>query len=327
MTPNAVDAPRPDLPSAPPPNDRTQNPIAASSRFGLRIFFWLAGHARWVLRVIKPLGVWLAVKSSAKIRAATAANARRIFRADLPNSLCLAFAREVVGHFYDFVVDIARSRSMTAAELRGRIESIAGRDAYLAHRREGSGAIIITAHMGSFEVGLAALAEVEPHIHVVFKRDAMDGFETLRRTLHKTLGIHEAPIDDGWDTWMRLRDALESNHVVVMQGDRAMPGQKAQAVPVLGGRLMLPLGPVKLAQISGSPIVPVFAVRSPSGRCRVFAEPPIRVDPAADLVDGVHPALIEWGKVIEKYIAAYPGQWLVLDRAFVEDTTTSPSVV
>jgi len=32
-----------------------------------------------------------------------------------------------------------------------------------------------------------------------------------------------------------------------------MPGQKAQAVRILGGHLMLPLGPVKLAQISGEP--------------------------------------------------------------------------
>ena len=252
-----------------------------------------------------------------------AANARRIFGNELSDVRCVAFAGQVVGQFYDFVVDVGASRSETAEQIRQRIESIAGRDAYLAHRREGGGAIIVTAHMGSFEVGLAALTDVEPHIHVVFKRDAMSGFEALRHRLHQTLGIHEAPIDDGWGTWMRLREALEINQVVVMQGDRAMPGQKAQAVPVLGGHLMLPLGPVKLAQLSGSKIVPVFAIRSPAGRCRVFAEPPIRVDPEAELVGGVHPALLEWGKAIEKFIAAYPDQWLVLDRAFVEDTTAS----
>jgi len=319
--------PGPNSPVAPPPRYQNQSGIGAPSRLGLGIFFWLSAHARWVLQLIKPLGVWLALKSSAKVRASTAANARRIFGADTSDARCLAFARQVVAQFFDFVVDVARSRSMTAGQIRQRIESISGRDAYLAHRREGGGAIIVTAHMGSFEVGLAALADVEPHIHVVFKRDEMGGFETLRRSLRQTLGIHEAPIDDGWNTWMRLRDALANNHVVVMQGDRAMPGQKAQAVPVLGGHLMLPLGPVKLAQISGAKIVPVFALRSPTGCCRVFAEAPIRVDPAAELVGGVHPALLEWGKVIEKFVAAYPEQWLVLDPAFVEDTVTAASNV
>lgn len=318
MTQRFVDMPRATR-SAAPSQARVGSEIDAPSRLGLGAFFWLSAHARWVLWLIKPLGVRLAVKSSAKVRNSTAANARRIFRDRLSDAACAAFARRVVGQFYDFCVDVARSRSMTAGQIRARIESIEGRDAYLAHRREGGGAIIVTAHMGSFEIGLAALAEVEPHIHVVFKRDAVGAFESLRSNLHRILGIHEAAIDDGWGTWMQLRDALESNHVVVMQGDRAMPGQKAQAIPVLGGHLMLPLGPVKLAQISGTKIVPVFAIRSPTGRCRVFAEPPIRVDPDAELIGGIHPALLEWGRVIEKFVSAYPEQWLVLDPAFAED--------
>jgi len=264
--------------------------------------------------------VWGGVHCSAKIRTATSANARRILGSDLSDRRCAKFAANVVGHFYDFVVDVGRAASMTPRELRRQIDAIEGRDDYLSHRQRGGGAIILTAHMGSFEVGLAALVDVEPDVHVVFKRDAMDGFETIRHSLRERLGVHEAPIDDGWETWMRLRDALERNHVVVMQGDRAMPGQKAQAVPVLGGHVMLPLGPIKLAQISGSPIVPVFAIRTSSDRCRLFAQAPIHVDPEARLVDGVHPALLEIGRVLEKFIAAYPEQWLVLDAAFVEDS-------
>jgi lauroyl/myristoyl acyltransferase len=33
----------------------------------------------------------------------------------------------------------------------------------------------------------------------------------------------------------------------------------------------------------------------------------------------VHPALLQLGRVIEKFIAAYPQQWLILAPAFVED--------
>ncbi len=208
---------------------------------------------------------------------------------------------------------------MTTADLRGRIESIDGRDAYVDFRKRGGGAIIVTAHMGSFEVALAALAEVEPDVHVVFKRDAVDGFETIRRNLREHLGIHEAAIDEGWTTWIGLRDALERNHVVVMQGDRAMPGQKSQAVPILGGHLALPLGPVKLAQITGSPIIPVFAIRQPSGRCRLVAETPIHVQTEIPALSGIDPTLWQIGKVLEKYLGTYPEQWLVLEAAFVED--------
>jgi len=309
----------------PPPvchsTPRSRNLRHAIADFWLRLLFGLARNAPWILRTFKRPGVWATVRFSQKVRRATFANATRILGRDISARRRDAFATAVVGSFFDFVVDVGRSSAMTAVQLHAQIESVEGRDAYVAHRQAGGGAIIATAHMGSFEVGLASLVDVEPHIHVVFKRDSQDGFESIRRALRTTLGVHEAAIDDGWETWIRLRDALESNHVVVMQIDRAMPGQKAQAVPILGGHVLLPIGPVKLAQISGSPIVPVFTVRTATGRCRVMAEAPIRVDSDAALIDGVHPALLQLGKVIEKYIAAYPEQWLVLDPAFVEDLT------
>src|SRR5947209_3756360 len=239
-------------PAARPPSSASQIEIGAPSRFWLRLFFWCSVHARWLLWLVRPLSVWIAVQTSAKLRPSITANARRILPSELSESGYRAFARRVVGQFFDCAVDIARSGSMSAAQLRSRIESIEGREAYLAHRSQSRGAIILTAHMGSFEIGLAALRDVEPQIHVVFKRDAMDSFEMIRQRTRATLGIHEAPIDEGWDTWMRLRDALQRNEVVVMQGDRAMPGQKAQAVPVRGGHLVLRLGPMKRAHIRGS---------------------------------------------------------------------------
>lgn len=323
MKPIAVDELRSPPLAASAPAARSPLFRRAAAGFWLRAFFRLARNAEWILRILKRPAIWSTVRFSPKVRRAAFANARRILGRDISDARCESFAKAVVGSFFDFVVDVGRCSAMSASQLQSQIESVTGRDAYLAHRKQGGGAIIATAHMGSFEVGLAALTDVEPNIHVVFKRDALDGFESLRTALRKTLGVHEAPIDDGWDTWMGLREALAANHVVVMQADRAMPGQKAQAVPMLGGHVLLPIGPVKLAQISGSPIVPVFTVRTPAGRCRLFAEAPIRIDPDAPLIDGVHPALLQLGKVIEKYVAAYPEQWLVLDPAFAEDAVTS----
>jgi lauroyl/myristoyl acyltransferase len=321
VNPLAIDtiAPRPAdadtvPPAAPPP------PPGAAARFWLRQLFRCARFTPWVLRAMKPTAMFFTARCSQKIRHATRANARRLIGPTLTEGQYRDFTGSVIASFYDFVYDVGCCGT-SRQELQERIESIEGRAEFVAHRREGRGAIIWTAHMGSFEVGLAALTEVEQNIHVVFKRDPSDHFETSRRQLRDTLGVREAPIDDGWGTWMKLRDALAANHVVVMQGDRAMAGQKAQAVPILGGHVLLPLGPVRLAEISGSPIVPVFTLRTKSGRCRVIAEAPVRIDPNAPAVDGIHPALVQLGKVLEKYLARYPEQWLVLDPAFVEDAT------
>ena len=104
-----------------------------------------------------------------------------------------------------------------------------------------------------------------------------------------------------------------------MQGDRAMPGQRSQAVPFLHGHLRLPLGPVKLAQLTGSPIIPVFLVRGQRGGFCVHLAEPIEVDPNAEPIDGVDPAVRAIGRTIESFVARFPEQWLVLNRAFVED--------
>jgi phosphatidylinositol dimannoside acyltransferase len=273
---------------------------------GLRTLFALATHAPWALRPLRPVATRLTLAAAPGVRAAVEANARRLL-GRVPHG----FARDVVGSFYDFVTDLARAGGLTPAGLRRQVVAVEGREHYLALRRAGGGAVLVTAHMGSFEVGLAALRDVEDDVHVVFKRDAFDGFETLRRRVRRTLGVHEAAIDDGLPVLLRLRDTLRANGVVVLQADRAMPGQKSAPVPFAGGHLRVPLGPLKLAQAAGCPVVPVFAVREGAGRVRVWLGSAI--DPAAD------DAPLRMAAAVETFVRRHPTQWLVLHRAFVED--------
>ena len=119
---------------------------------------------------------------------------------------------------------------------------------------------------------------------------------------------------------MRLRDALLADEVVVLQGDRVMPGQKGEPVGFLGGTLLLPAGPVKMALATGAPIVPIFSVRTGDAKVRLFIEEPIDVQPDdGDAAGAAHPALIEWAAVLERYVRSYPDQWLMLRPAWCED--------
>ena len=118
--------------------------------------------------------------------------------------------------------------------------------------------------------------------------------------------------------WVRLRDALLADEAVVLQGDRVMPGQKGEAVPFLGGTLLLPSGPVKLALATGAPIVPILSVRTARGKVKLFVEPPIEVD-AAGGPGAAREALLRWAAVLEKYVRSYPDQWLMLEPALAED--------
>ena len=64
-------------------------------------------------------------------------------------------------------------------------------------------------------------------IHVVFQRDDRASFDRLRSKLRSKLGVAEAAIDDGWSIWGRIcGKSLEADEVVLIQGDRVMPGQR-----------------------------------------------------------------------------------------------------
>lgn len=288
--------------------------------FWLDALFWHAEHAPLLLRFTRGLFTRLVFRCSPSVRAGTLANAARVLGPGATPAQHRRLARAVVGNFILFCHDVGRSMRMSADELFGRIETLEGEAHYDAARAMRRGAIVVTAHMGSFEVGMAALRRRDERVHVVFRRDAFGRFERMRSALRAKLGVVEAPVDEGWTVWLRLRDALLRDEVVVLQGDRVMPGQKGERVPVLGADMLLPAGPVKLALATGAPIVPVFSIRTPSGGVRLCVEPAITVD-AGD-PDAVDRAMRQLAGVIGKYVAAYPEQWLMLQPAWCADTAT-----
>jgi KDO2-lipid IV(A) lauroyltransferase len=298
------------LPESQPTESRVR-PDAES--VWLERLFQLAENMPRLLKLLHVPFARIAFRCSPAIRAGTLANAGRILGSDSTPRQRAALGRRVVESFILFCHDVGRSMRTSAEDLYARIEQIDGHERYAAARAMRKGAIVVTAHMGSFEVGMAALRRHDANVHVVFRRDAFGRFERMRSALRAKLGVIEAPVDDGWTVWMRLRDALLRDEVVVLQGDRVMPGQKGERVRVMGGEMMLPAGPVKLALATGAPIVPVFAIRTPAGGVRLCVEPAIM---AAD----VDTAMREIADVIATYVRTYPEQWLTLQPAWCEDS-------
>ena len=300
-------------------------PFAEGSRAGrvwadfwTRCLFWAAPRFPRLMQAAKSLFLWFAVRSES-VFAGPASNARRIFQRELGPKEERAFARQVVGSMYDFILDIGRSAAYGRDDFLRQIEAIDNREAYIKARAAGKGAVVVTAHMGSFEVGVAALAEHEKRIHVVFKRDVNGHFERMRQQLRRRLGVIETALDEDANAWMRLRDALQADEIIVIQGDRVMGGQKGLRVAFLGGHLLLPTGPAKLALASGAPLIPVFALRTPGGRIRIRIEEPIWLSEALPVADAVAEAVQRWTRILERVVSEHPEQWLLLRPAFCED--------
>lgn len=290
--------------------------------FWMRFLFYCAGRAQWFMRLSEPVFIRLSrVAFRDALRRGPRLNAGRL----LPPQTTVAererFVDQVLRSFYRFIYEVGRGGRCDREAILAQVSTVVGREHYEQARSTRRGVIVATAHLGSFEVGMAALRNMEPKVHVVFQRDAFSSFDQIRAQLHRRLDVVDAPVEDGPNVWIRLRDALQADEAVLIQADRVMPGQKGVAVPFLGGHLEMPLGPVKLARISGAPILPVFAVRDPDRRIRLIIEPAIEVGPGEESARGGQPSrpMLALAATIERQLKQWPEQWLMLQPAWMED--------
>jgi KDO2-lipid IV(A) lauroyltransferase len=298
----------------------------ASANFWREFLYWWAAHCPVFVRVTGPFFLWFAMRFSKALCDGPAVNARRILGPDASEADVKRLRNKIVRSAYTSIYELGRAARSTPDQLRQWTESSEGRDHYFAAREAHQGAILVTAHLGPFEVGAAALMDREPNIHVLFHHDARASFDQLRKKLRRKLHIQEAAVDDGWSIWAELRDALAKDHVVLIHGDRVMPGQRGVPVPFFDGHVLMPPGPVKLAMVSGSPIIPLFSVRTRVGRCSVTIEEPIFVDRDSGPVDANHPAMRRIAKSIERHVRARPDQWAVYERAWCEDQIADTTI-
>jgi len=290
-----------------------------SANFWLEFLFWWTEHAPSVVWWTRGFFLSFAWRFGTKMRKNTLANARGVLGDSADEAMCVALAKGMIRSFYVAIYELGCSLRVPKEELKRRIDSVEGKENYLNARRSHRGAVIVTAHLGSFELGTAALVDHENRIHVVFRRDSSRRFDRLRSRLRERLGVVEAPIDEGWKTWARLRDALVADEIVMVQGDRVMPEQKGVPVPFLGRHLLMPAGPFKLALAAGAPIIPIFSLRTSVGRLRVVVEEPIIVSREDGPLDARHPAMLSLARAIEKHVREHPEQWLMVEPLWFGD--------
>lgn len=300
----------------------------AAAAFWLGHLFWGARYCTWYPRITRKFwmnAIWF---FSPTLRETTLTNARRLAGPDATRAKQRRLARSIIDHFFQFILDLGASSRMTVQQLCQRIGRTIGQEHYNQAVAMGRGVIIATAHLGSFETGMAALVAQGARVHVLFRRDSFANFEAIRARTRQQLGVTEHSVDDGLATWMRLRDALRNEDVVLIQADRAEPGQSGQAVPFMGGHIRLPTGPVRLAQIAGAPIVPVFSYKGHDGLVQIHISKPILVEPSADAAAATsampekgqpHPALLQYACELEKHVSLFPEQWLMLQPLWLED--------
>ncbi len=216
-------------------------------------------------------------------------------------------AAMVRGHasvWFDFLAFASRPPEKAAM----LVESVVGFSRLVEGRLKGKGVLLVTAHLGNWEIGGLMLAEVKEPIHVVLVPDMFSGVERVRRRLHSRAGVVEIPVDRSFVPTLSVLRALERNAVVAMQGDRDFDNTGI-AVPFFGRKAYFPRGPLRVAMATGAAVLPAFIVRVSDGRYRAIIEEPLEIDRSGDRDSALARNLARYVAVLERYILAYPDQW------------------
>lgn len=274
-------------------------------------------------RAVRSFFLFFAWRCSRSIRRGTLSNARWLLGPQSTVQQRTKLAKSVVRRFYDFICEFGHSMHMSLDELKQFIGEVHGEEHFTAARASRNGLIMVTAHLGSFERGVAGLLAIERIIHVLYHPDQLSRFEEMRSEHRQRVGVIEAPVTEGVATWMKLRDVLQNDGAVLIPADRMMPGQVGLKVPFCGGHIRIPAGPLKLAMTTGSPVVPVFSICRPDGKVDIYIEPALRMPEPPQRVTADHPAVLELAGTLERYITRYPQQWMMLHPVWCEDTEAS----
>jgi lauroyl/myristoyl acyltransferase len=177
-----------------------------------------------------------------------------------------------------------------------------------------SGGIVLTAHMGNYDLGSYIFArrlertittirapEIDPesNAYSAAQRERLGGrFRVLYNTDPTSLAY-------------QLVEAIGEGQVVAIQGDRALPGVPAREVEMFGIRTKLPVGPFALAMATRAPLQPMFIARVGRRRYRVIAAAPIECAraPGISKDEAIARAMDEWIDSLERVIREHWYQW------------------
>lgn len=244
-----------------------------------------------------------AVRSNlARVLAGTPARVPARVPASMPASMIDAHVSQTFANFGAFFADLLTLNRRPGADLRAYVAGADGEHHLDAALAAGRGVVLLTAHLGNWELAgrlLSSRGGRTAHVVLSAEQDqALERYLRLDSPQLRFVTRHHATSTLG------LLAALRRAEMVAMQADRPTGGRGDAIVPFFGEPAAFPLGPFVLARAAGAAVITAFCAMTPDGRYRLEIDPPIWVKPGEELA-----SLGTVVGALERVISAYPTQW------------------
>jgi len=269
------------------------------------VFFKLIGRfpPRWALRASRFLGeLWFAMDE--RHRQMALGNLTLAFGGEKSDREIRRIAKQVFRNIVHVVFEVAWSLHLHPKVL-GAFFSVKGLANLRAAFRKGKGALILTGHVGNWELMPVAAAMAGYSANVLYRPidyAPLDRFFVETRT---RFGLKMIPKDA---SLLRVFRALKRGETVAMLLDQNVGLHKGVMVDFFGRRACTSYGLAYIALKTGAPVLPFFVVRGEKGfTAEIGPEIPFSKtgDDRKDLEENTR----QYNEALETIIRRYPDQW------------------
>lgn len=212
------------------------------------------------------------------------------------------------GHNWCDVMMMMRVRGKKLQAMIGRRSNSGPLDQALA---AGTGAILVSPHLGNWELGGLALADLGYAINVLTFREPDEKVNELREVVRQERGIRFIYVDRHDTSPLAIIEAvnaLRRNEVLALLGERDGSSHTIR-MDFFGKPTDIPVGPAYLALASGAPVIPVF-VPLENGKYATLMDEAIYFRGGhAQHNEAIRSGMQRLVAVFERYIRHYPDQW------------------
>ncbi|MBI3813914.1 MAG: lysophospholipid acyltransferase family protein [Nitrospinae bacterium] len=175
--------------------------------------------------------------------------------------------------------------------------------------KKGNGALIMTGHIGNWEIG--ALAGKDYKLNFVVR--TLDN-RFLNKIIYKIRTTFNSGVIEKKNAVREILRCLKRNELVAILMDQNTSRDEGVFVDFFGRKACTTPVIATLAMRTGAPVLPIFAIREGTGKIKIIVGEAIEVIPSGDYQEDIERYTAVFTGIIESVIRKYPDQWLWLHR-------------
>lgn len=214
-------------------------------------------------------------------------------------------AKGAYAHLGRIVGETAVLPSLGKDDILGMVESADGWEDIARAAQAGRGLILVTGHLGNWELAASYVVARGVPTDVIVRRMANPLFDAYLNATRLKLGM---TVVYDQEAVRRTPRALAAGRAIGILADQGGKGIAAIHVPFFGRPARTPHGPAVFALRGDIPMFFVAVIREPSGRYRFSAER-IPLERTGDREQDVKRLVRRYTAALERWVRAYPEQY------------------